>query len=94
MSVLLRPETEQRIRDKVTSGQFRDADSVISEALELMEYKEQYDQVRALIAAGLEQIERGETVEWTEDSMAQALERARERSRLGLPISDHVKPKS
>lgn len=92
MSVLLRPETQQRIRDRVSSGQFQDADAVVSEALELLARKEQFEHTKSLIAAGIEQIDRGEMVEWTEDSMAQALERARERSQLGLAISDHVKP--
>ena len=92
MSVVLRPETLDRIQERVESGQFADADAVVAQALELMARKEQYEELKAAIAVGMEQIERGETVEVTDDFFERVLARAKERSRLGLPVSNDVKP--
>ena len=63
-----------------------------SRALELLTNHQKLERVRELIAEGDASIALGEYVVVTENFMQDALERSRERSRLGLPIADHVKP--
>ncbi len=92
MNITLPPETAEQVRRLVESGQFEDADDVVSRALELLTNEQKPKRVKELIAEGEASYARGEFVEVTEGFMQDALERARERSRLGLPIPDHVKP--
>ncbi|MBX3071034.1 MAG: hypothetical protein KF883_11085 [Thermomicrobiales bacterium] len=92
MSVKLLPETEEQIRQLVESGQFEDANAVVAQAVALLSDQQKFERLRELIAEGDEAYKRGDYYVWTENSMHEILERARERSRLGLPVSDHVKP--
>jgi hypothetical protein len=64
----------------------------VIQALQVLERAEQLERLRAEIQIGLDQIERGETIEWTEDTMDRLIREAEENSRLGKPISDFVKP--
>jgi len=73
-------------------GQFADADAVVAKALELLTNHQKLERVRELIAEGVASYARGEHIVVGENFMEEALERAWERSRLGLPVSDHVKP--
>jgi antitoxin ParD1/3/4 len=68
MSVQLNAETERRIEDHVSAGEFASADEVIRAALRLLEERDrkraiQRDEIRKKIAVGLEQLERGEGID-------------------------------
>jgi antitoxin ParD1/3/4 len=64
----LPPELERYIADVVASGKFRSADEAISEAVRLLRERERrLDLLRADIDAGLDQIERGEVIELTNE---------------------------
>jgi antitoxin ParD1/3/4 len=65
MSVTLTPQIEAMIRERVESGRYSDASEVVQEALRLLEEREKLDHLRSLLAVGLEQSRRGETVEFT-----------------------------
>ena len=91
MSVVLRPETKEHIQQLIETWSFQDADSVVTEALDLLEQRYQLERLRSAIFVGIEQINRGETVELTDDFLERSMARARDRSRRGLPVSDDVK---
>ena len=94
------PSVEERIRRHVDSGRFADEVQVVAEALDAMdlverrrvEYDEKVEELRALIAEGDEDFERGDFVPWTPTLMSEILAEAIEANRRGEPIDDHVKP--
>lgn len=92
MNVSLRPQYEEMVRRKVESGHYRDECEVLEEALQLLDERDRLAELRALIAHADEQINRGEVMEWTPDTMAEIIREADEEDRLGLPIDDHVRP--
>ena len=65
MSVVLTPEVEAMIRQRVESGRYQDANAVVGDALRLLEEHERSEHLRALLAVGLEEAQRGELVEVT-----------------------------
>ncbi len=66
MHVSLTPELEAKIRSKVESGLYNNASEVIREALRYMEQNQELlmqlklDRLRAEVAIGAEQVEKGE----------------------------------
>lgn len=92
MSVLLSPQTEEMIREKVESGRYPTADEVVQEALRLLEAHERHlAHLRAELARGIDQLDRGEGVELTEERMEQIFQRALDNSKAGKRIKDVVK---
>ena len=71
MTVQLTPEAEALIRQKVESGLYATADEVIEEALRLLDEHDRLRQLRAKLDVGWEQIERGETIPFTPELVAQ-----------------------
>ena len=65
MTVTLPPQLEAMIEEKVLSGRYADANEVVQEALRLLDERDRLQRLRAALAIGLEQIERGEDVEYT-----------------------------
>ncbi len=68
MTVILTPELEQLVANKVQSGRYNSASEVVLEALRFMEQKEelravQLHELRSRIDEGLAQAERGEGVD-------------------------------
>ena len=93
MQVHLDPRFEAMIRAKIDSGEYADASDVVSDALRLLEAHDR--RIRALqadIAEGFAQVERGESVELTQERMDGIMERARENARTGKPVKDAVRP--
>ena len=64
MSMTLAPRIEDQIQQWIDSGNYPDADSVIGDALRLLEER-RLDMLRAQIAVGLDQLDRGEGIELT-----------------------------
>jgi antitoxin ParD1/3/4 len=61
MNIQLKPEQEKFIQDKIASGEYSNADDVITEALKLLEIRERkLKELRAKIAVGTEQIANGQ----------------------------------
>jgi antitoxin ParD1/3/4 len=65
MNVKLAPQTEELVREKVASGRYGDENAVIHEAMLALEDQERLESLRAAIAIGDEEIERGEVVLYT-----------------------------
>lgn len=71
MQIRLTPDEESMIRQRIESGRNRDTNDVIHEALRLLSDRERDQaELRAALAVGLDQIERGETVPWTPDFLS------------------------
>ena len=79
MNIPVPAEHETFIQQRVESGQNRDAEDVIREALDLLKSAERdRNELRAALAIGLDQIERGETIPWTPDFLPRLLMEAKE----------------
>jgi antitoxin ParD1/3/4 len=61
MNIQLKPEQEKFIQDKIASGEYSNADDVITEAFRLLEIRERkLKELQAKIAVGTEQIVNGQ----------------------------------
>ncbi len=93
MQVYLDPKHEAMVRAKVESGEYADASDVVTDALQLMDaHDRRIQELRADVAEGFAQVERGESVELTPERMDSIMERARENARKGKPVKDAVRP--
>ncbi|MGI8405506.1 MAG: hypothetical protein ACR2OE_12220 [Thermomicrobiales bacterium] len=66
MALQLSPTIEARISEMVAKGDYADVDAMLDEALSLLSEHEQLIRLRAIIAIGVEQAERGEVVEYNQ----------------------------
>jgi len=73
MGIVLTQQLELMIQAKVDSGKYSDANEVVLEALRVLEREEQLERLRAEVKIGHDQIEHGETIEWTPDTMARLI---------------------
>lgn len=72
MNLSLTPCQEKLIRQKVESGDYSSPDEVIDAALRLLEMRDKkMTSLREDVQAGLDQLERGEYVEYTEETLDQ-----------------------
>lgn len=92
MVVQLSPEAEALLDELVQRGGYGDAEAVVEEALRVLAERDQYARLKAAIAVGMEQYERGETIPWTPDYFDRTRQEAVELARSGKPIKDEVKP--
>ncbi|BAZ44505.1 hypothetical protein NIES4102_15150 [Chondrocystis sp. NIES-4102] len=61
MTIQLKPEQEKFIQEKIASGEYSDADDVISQAFKLLEARERkIKELKDKIAVGTEQIAKGQ----------------------------------
>ena len=65
MDVLLKPELEKFVADKLKAGQYADASDLVNEALEVLKEQEEFTPeheayLRREVGRGLEQLERGQ----------------------------------
>lgn len=92
MSIALAPEIEAKIQERVKRGHYADADAVVGEALRVLEARDKKAKLQELLQVALDQVDRGEIIEMTDDFWPNILREADEEDRLGIPIPDHVKP--
>ena len=92
MSIQLSPETEARIRELVDRGDYDDPEAVVDEALRVLVERDQYARLKAAIAVGIEQLERGQVGPWTPDVLDRLKRESEEHVRLGKPFKDEVIP--
>ena len=82
MDIALTPALERLISAKVASGQYETASEVVSEALRLLEERDQArEQLRADAQAGFDQLARGEGRAHDKTSGRQLAERIKSRGR-------------
>lgn len=92
MVMTLSPDLAARVQSLVASGRYRDTDAVLSAALRLLDEQEKLEQLRAALAVGEQQLERGEYVEYTPTFMEEAKRRARENAGRGHKVKPDVLP--
>ena len=92
MSIRLGPSVQAKINQRVESGQYPDAASVVEEALRSLDARERKAELHALLQVALDQVDRGEIIEMDDDFWPNIMREADEEDRLGIPIPDHVKP--
>lgn len=93
MSVTIVEESvAQRIRRHIESGEFADADSVVSRALDSMENEGRLRVLRSLIAEADAEEERGEVISMSPDFWPSLWRDADEADERGDPIIAHVMP--
>ena len=83
MTIQLDAQSETMIRNKVASGLYRDEAEVIREALDALEERERFLALKADIAAGFEQAERGELIEYTSELRDELIQSAIRRGAAG-----------
>ena len=83
MAVTLAPQDEDLIQQKIEAGPYSSVDELIQEALEALDERERLHNLCAKLQRGLDQIERGEVVEFTPDWRAERLRLAFERAAAG-----------
>jgi len=65
MNVIVDAHSETLNRQRVDSGRYPDASAVVSAALRMLDEHDRVQELRANLQIGLDQIERGEVVEFT-----------------------------
>jgi antitoxin ParD1/3/4 len=64
MNIQLKPEQEKFIQEKIASGEYSNADDVISQAFKLLEIRERkIKELKDKIAVGTEQIAKGQVTD-------------------------------
>jgi putative addiction module CopG family antidote len=92
MNVHLDAELEDLVRQKVDDGLYPDVDTIMQEALRLLDRRDRLAYLRAAIARADAQIERGEYVEWTPDLLNELSREAEEMVRQGIQPHPDVRP--
>lgn len=92
MDVWLDGQSATLIRQRVASGRFADAAAVVREALQLLDERDRGEALRAELQIGLEQIARGEVVDFTPELLDDLTREAEQNAREGKPVRDAVKP--
>ena len=92
LTLNLPSQFEAMIRERVESGRYPDATAVVEEALRLLDERDRLEWLRAEVAKGFEELDRGEGVLYTPELMERLKREAEETVRLGRPIDDAVTP--
>jgi putative addiction module CopG family antidote len=86
MNISISKELAERIERKVESGYYPSADAVIDKALELLDDHDQ--ELRALIQEGIEALESGDYVEYTDENLHEFFEDVHRRGLERLKTRD------
>jgi putative addiction module CopG family antidote len=90
MSIQLPSDVETKVKQQVAGGKFADEDDVVREAMPFLDERErQTEMLRVRIRVGLDELDRGEGDEWTQELMERLNREADEMYRRGeLPDPD------
>lgn len=92
MTIQLDTESAVLIREKVASGRYRDAAEVIREALSALDDRDRFEHLRAKVAAGFAQAERGELIDYTPELREELIRSAIRRAQAGEKPNPDVCP--
>ena len=92
MNVTLTPELEAMVQEKVEPGDYPDAGEVVGEALLLSEERDRLRRLKAALAIGQEEIDRGEGMLFTPEVHEETRRSARRRFGAGDQPHDDVVP--
>ncbi|HEY8602005.1 MAG TPA: type II toxin-antitoxin system ParD family antitoxin [Thermomicrobiales bacterium] len=89
MNVTLSPQSEHLLRQMVDSGRYHSTAEVLEEALFVLDEQHRLEQLRAMVAVGEAEIERGEYDSWSPELSEQITQQARELAHKGhVPDAD------
>jgi antitoxin ParD1/3/4 len=89
MNVVLSPESEELVREKVASGRYQDAGAVLEEALLVLDERDRIAAMRAALDVAEEAVARGEVIRYTPELMGELLNEAKQMAGEGqLPDPD------
>jgi hypothetical protein len=77
-------ETAAIIQRKVDQGLYPDLETAFAEAARLLDEYDYGQQLRAELQIGIDEVDRGDVIEWTPDLNRQLLEEARDLYRRGV----------
>jgi antitoxin ParD1/3/4 len=93
MTVTLPPQLEVLVRQKVESGLYSDSETVVREALRLLDARDRrVDWLRSKMITAEEQVKRGEVVEFTDEFLNELDREVDERLLRGDAPSPDVCP--
>ena len=92
MNVILRPEIEDLVRQKIESGDYSDETEVIETALRRMDEQDRLAWLREAVRIGLDDIDRGDTVRMTPSLREEMIANAMKRAQAGEKPSADVTP--
>ena len=94
MNVPVSPRFEAMIRARIEHGEYADATDVVEKALLRMEQEDQakLERLRVALKAGLDDLDRGEGLEYTPEVHAEILANARRKIREGYQPDPDVCP--
>ncbi len=92
MALQLSPKTLARITEMAAEGDYPDVDTMLDEALTLLEEQERFNHLKRLISVGAEQAVRGELIPYDDEFRAEARRVARERFAAGEVAGPDVRP--
>ena len=77
MNIVFTIKVERMVQQKVASGRYTTVSEVVRKALELMDERDQLENLRSFVVVGIEQADRGK---WIEGSVefAEVLEQAQQ----------------
>ncbi len=84
MNISLTPKLETLVKNKVKSGLYNNVNEVVREALRVLEQRDRYENLKAEVEKGFQQIERGDTVPYN-------LRAAKKAARAGVKTGRKVK---
>jgi putative addiction module CopG family antidote len=85
-------EDEQLIRERIASGRYADEAAVVHEAFKVLTHRDRFYALRAEIQLGLDDIERGDVEDLTDELIDRLSREAEEMVRRGDPVHGAVKP--
>ena len=75
MNISINEQNQEHIKQKVDSGHYSSQDEVMDTALRLLDERDKYlEELSAKVNEGIDQIERGEYVEYTDDNLHEQFE--------------------
>jgi putative addiction module CopG family antidote len=75
MNISISKELAQRIEHKIISGNYSSADEVLGKALELLdEHDYELEGIRAFVQEGIDALDDGDYVEYTDDNLQDLVE--------------------
>jgi len=92
MNVLVDHQSERLIQRKIETGAYPDAPAVVREALRVLDERDRLHALRAEIQLGLDDVARGDVVDFTPELMDRLVRESEQNSRDGKPVRDAIKP--
>ena len=92
MNVVVVHLSERLIQQKIETGAYPDAPAVVRAALRVLDERDGLDASRAETRLRLDDMARGDVVDFTSEPMDRLVRESEQNSRDGKPVRDTIKP--